>query len=376
MPSFSVDERRLLDESLQGYFGENYGFEQWLKLARGPGPGYGEDVWRTYAELGWLGVGLPESCGGSAGGMTEIGIVMAAAGRSMALEPLLGTIVLGAYAIESCATPQQRDGLLSPVASGEAVLAFLHLEPGAGFDRSRVKTLARKDGAGFVLDGAKSFVVGAHAADRLIVSARIGSAAGPVALFIVPTALPGVHRNAAPALDGRPGATVRLDGVRVSANALLGDGGTDRLDTIDRILDRGALAVCAEACGAMAELTQITIDYLKVREQFGQALAKFQVLQHRLVDMSVAVEEARAVVHAALQAIDDDAPDARRAIWIAKAKTGRSARYVGTQAIQLHGGMGMTDELSVGHYYKRLSMCEAMFGDVDWYLERIAGVAA
>ena len=145
---------------------------------------------------------------------------------------------------------------------------------------------------------------------------------------------------------------------------------------IDRLIDRGAIAVCAEACGAMAAVTQATVEYLKTRQQFGQPLSKFQVLQHRLVDMSVSGEEARAVVHAALQALDDNAPGAQRAVWAAKVQTARSARFVGGQAIQLHGGMGMTDELAIGHYYKRLTLCETLFGDGEWYLKQIGAAAA
>lgn len=371
MASFSEDERRLLDQSLQDYFREAYDFEQWRKRARGSALGYGEDAWTKYAELGWLGVSLAESSGGAGGGMTEAGIVMAAAGRHLALEPLLGTIILGAAAIELAANAKQRMILLPPIAAGQSVLAFCHYEPGAGFSRTQVRTLARRVGGGYVLDGEKGFALGAHAADRLIVSARIGSTAGPVGLFVVARDLDGIQRNVAPAVDGRLGAAIRLSGVRVAESDRLGDSDADQLSVIDRVLDRGAIAVCAEACGAMAALTEITVDYLKVREQFGQPLAKFQVLQHRLVDMSVAAEEARAVVHAALQALDDDMGTARRAVWVAKVKTGRSARFVGTQGIQLHGGMGMTDELSVGHFYKRLTMCESLFGDADWYLGKL-----
>ena len=164
--------------------------------------------------------------------------------------------------------------------------------------------------------------------------------------------------------------------MKVAADARLGDGDEDMLGVIDRLIDRGAIAVCAEACGAMAAVTQATVEYLKTRQQFGQPLSKFQVLQHRLVDMSVSGEEARAVVHAALQALDDNAPSAQRAVWAAKVQTARSARFVGSQAIQLHGGMGMTDELAIGHYYKRLTLCETLFGDSEWYLKQIGAAAA
>jgi alkylation response protein AidB-like acyl-CoA dehydrogenase len=387
MPSLSSEERQLLDDSLQSFLIANYGFERWRKLARAPETeGFGRAEWAKFAELGWLGVAMPEEAGGAGGGMTELGIVMAGAGRNLVLEPLLGTIVLGAAAIEMAGSAAQRETLLPPIAAGETLMAFCHAEPGGGYARNHVRAIARRDGGGYVIDGEKSFALGAHAADTLVVSARIGADnrpnGGPVGLFLLPRTAPGVRLAVAPALDGRLGAAVHLSGVKVGATAKLGDGDEDQLGVIDRLLDRGAIAVCAEACGAMAAVTQATVDYLKTRQQFGQPLAKFQVLQHRLVDMSVAGEEARAVVHAALQALDDEkergtgAPAAQRAVWIAKVQTARSARFVGGQAIQLHGGMGMTDELAIGHYYKRLTLCETLFGDGEWYLKQLGATAA
>jgi alkylation response protein AidB-like acyl-CoA dehydrogenase len=377
MPSFSAEERQLLDDSLQGFLSENYSFERWKKLARGPEmEGFGRAEWARYAELGWLGVALPEAAGGAGGGMTELGIVMAAVGRHIVLEPLLGTIVLAAGAIEQAGTTAQRDRMLPQIAAGKHLLAFCHAEPGAGYARDYVRAVARTDGSGFLIDGEKTFALGAHAADTLVVSARMGSDKGPVCLFLVPRTASGVRMNVAPALDRRLGATVSLTGAKVVADAKLGDGHVDMLGTIDRLIDRGAIAVCAEACGAMAAVTQATVEYLKTRRQFGQPLSKFQVLQHRLVDMSVSGEEARAIVHAALQALDDNAPGAQQAVWAAKVQTARSARFVGGQAIQLHGGMGMTDELAIGHYYKRLTLCETLFGDGEWYLKRIGAAAA
>jgi alkylation response protein AidB-like acyl-CoA dehydrogenase len=377
MPSFSAEERRLLDDTLQGFLAENYSFERWRKLARGPEmEGFGRAEWAKYAELGWLGVALPESAGGAGGGMTELGIVMAGAGRNIVLEPLLGTVVLGAGTVELAGTPAQREALLPRIAAGKHLMAFCHTEPGAGYARDYVLAVARPDGNGFLIDGEKTFALGAHAADTLVVSARIGSEKGPVSMFLVPRSANGVRLNVAPALDGRLGATVSLAGAKVAADARLGNGEHDMLGVIDRLIDRGAIAVCAEACGAMAAVTQATVDYLKTRQQFGQPLSKFQVLQHRLVDMSVSGEEARAVVHAALQALDDNAPGAQRAVWAAKVQTARSARFVGGQAIQLHGGMGMTDELAIGHYYKRLTLCETLFGDGEWYLKQIGAAAA
>lgn len=372
MPSFSSEERQLLNDSLTELLTDKYPFEHWKKLARSAGgEGFGRAEWKQYAEMGWLGIAIPEAVGGSGGGMTELGIVMAAGGRFVVLEPLLATIVLGAGAIEKAGNAAQQK-LLTSVAEGKTMLAFCHTEPGAGYARNYVRAVAKKDGAGYILNGEKGFALHAPAADTLVVSARLGSETGPVRLFLVPRTTAGVALKPAPALDGRPGAAVSLAGVKLGADAKLGDGEADQLAIIDDVIDRGVVASCAEAVGAMASVTQQTVEYLKTRQQFGQSLSKFQVLQHRLVDMSVSTEEARAIVHAALQALDDGDPQAKRAVAMAKVKTAQSARFVGAQGIQLHGGMGMTDELAIGHYYKRLTMCETLFGDAEWYLKRIA----
>lgn len=371
MPSLSSEERQQLHDSLLELLADKYSFEHWKKVVRAPGgEGFGRAEWKEFADMGWLGIALPEEAGGSAGGMTELGIVMAAAGRYILPEPFLGTVVLGASAIEKAGNARQREAL-AEVATGKLILAFCHTEPGAGYARDWVKTVAARDGAGYALTGEKGFALGAHAADKLIVSARIGSETGPVGLFVIPRATSGVSLIQAPALDGRPGAAVKLAGVKLGAEARLGDSDRDQLAVIDEVIDRGVIAACAEAVGAMAMVTDTTVEYLKTRQQFGQPLSKFQVLQHRLVDMSVYTEEARAIVHAALQALDDKAKDAQRLVWMAKVKTAQCARFVGGQGIQLHGGMGMTDELSIGHYYKRLTMCETLFGDGEWYLKAL-----
>ena len=372
MSAFSSDERQLLHESVTEYFSANYPFEKFCELTDRQHPeGFSRDAWKEYANLGWLGVALPEAAGGSAGGMTELAIVMAAAGGALALEPFVPTLVLGAGAIELAGTPAQQQ-LLSQVAEGECLLAFCHTEPDAGYARDYVNAIAIETGEGYTLNGEKSFALGAHAADTLIVSARMGSATGPVGLFLVPRESAGVGLTPAPTLDERRGAAVRLTDVRVASTARLGEDDADRLDIVDQVLDRAALAVCAEAAGAMASATEQTVEYTKTRQQFGQSLSKFQVLQHRMVDMSVAAEGARAATHAALRAFDEGSPDAQTKAWRAKVETARAARFVGGQGIQLHGGMGMTDELAIGHYYKRLTLCETLHGDADWYLGQLA----
>jgi len=371
MSAFTSEERQLLDDSLQDYIRSKYTFEHFRELtAADEVDGFGRAEWSEYAELGWLGTSLPESADGAGGGLTELCIVMAACGRGLLLEPFLSTIVMGAGAIEKVGTGEQQK-ILSEVAVGKRLLAFAHVEPDAGYARDYVRTVARPEGEGFVLDGEKGFTLHAQSADTLIVSARVGGDAGPVALFLVPANAEGVHFRPGPAFDGRRGAEISLSGVKVGGDAKLGASDADQTEVISGLIDRGVIAASAEAVGAMTTVAEMTLEYLKSREQFGQPLAKFQVLQHRIVEMNLACEEARVLVHAALEAVDTGSPVAQRMVWNAKVQTAKSARLVGGQAIQLHGGMGMTDELAIGHYYKRLTMCETMYGDGDWYLSQI-----
>ena len=375
MPSFSTEERQLLQESLESYFSSQYPFDHFRSLSDPQHPdGFDREAWSQYGQLGWLAVALPESAGGSSGGLTELGIVMAAAGSALALEPWLETVVLGAAAVELAGTTEQH-GLLSEVGAGVQTLAFCHAEPDSGYARNYVTTVAAADGADFLLDGQKSFALHAQAADSLVVSARLGDLEGPVALFVVPRTAPGVALTPAASLDARRGAAVAFNSVRVPANSRLGNGDADQSEVIDAVLDRGVIALCAEATGAMFTVAEQTVEYLKTREQFGQPLSKFQVLQHRLVDMHVSCEEARAATHGALRAMDEGDPASQAKVWRAKVQTARSARFVGGQAIQLHGGMGMTDELAIGHYYKRLTMCETRLGDAEWYLRQLCTAA-
>ncbi len=372
MSGLTSEERELFDRSLNDCFERGSGFAERLAKAR-DAAGDVREPWAEYARLGWLGIAMTEEDGGAGGGQTELGILMAAAGRHLLAEPFLANLVLGAGVIELAGGQAQRT-MLGEIVAGERFVAFCHLEEDGGFDRSFIETTAVAEGSGWHLTGRKTFAPGAHVADTLIVSARIG-ATGLVALFAVPRGTPGVNLIAAPALDGRYGAAITLDGVEVGSDALLGNEAGDHAGIIDAVLDRGVAAVCAEACGAMAAVTQMTGDYLKTRVQFGRPLSSFQVLQHRLVDMNIAAEEARAVTHAALAALDAGSDDAQALVWAAKVQVARSARHVGADGIQLHGGMGMTDELEIGHYYKRLTMCQTMFGDADWYLERLAAVS-
>lgn len=376
MTAFSAEERQLLNDSVNEYLADRYGPARAVALARAEGPdGFGREEWADYARLGWLGLTASEEAGGAGGGLTEAGILFAAAGRHLVQEPLLPTLILGAGALARLGT-QEQAAMIEEIAAGTRLMAFLHAEPDGGYARDHVQAAARRDGGGFVLNGAKGFALGAHAADTLLVSARIGGADGPVGLFLVPGDAAGVARVTAPALDGRRGATASFENVALGAGSLLGGSEDDRLADIEALLDQATLAICADSLGAMVAAAEITTEYLKTREQFGQKLSSFQVVQHRLADLHILCEETRAMVHAALTAADEGRPDAAHAIWRAKVQSARAARYVGAQGIQLHGGMGMTDGMAAGHYYKRLSMNQAMFGDAEWHLARLEAVEA
>jgi len=368
------DEQRLLRESLERLTAEHYDFAARQRHAREPG-GFSEEMWRRYAELGLLALPFAERDGGIGGGPVETMIVMEAFGRALALEPYLATVVLGGGFVRLGGSAAIRAALVPAIASGELKLAFAHAERQARYDLADVATAARRDGAGFVLDGAKSLVLHGDAADKLVVSARLAGAQRDrdgIGLFLVDGGQGGVTRRGFPTVDGLRAAEVTLAGVRVAADAVIGEAG-DGFGLIERVVDTAIAALAAEAVGAMAAMHALTVDYLKTRKQFGVPIGNFQVLQHRAADMLIALEEARSLaLLAAMTAEEPDAIERRKALAAAKVQIGRSGRIVGQGAIQLHGGMGMTMETSVGHYFKRVTMIDTLFGDADHHLAALA----
>ena len=368
------DEQRLLRESLERLTAEHYDFAARQRHAREPG-GFSEEMWRRYAELGLLALPFAERDGGIGGGPVETMIVMEAFGRALALEPYLATVVLGGGFVRLGGSAAIRAALVPAIASGELKLAFAHAERQARYDLADVATAARRDGAGFVLDGAKSLVLHGDAADKLVVSARLAGAQRDrdgIGLFLVDAGQDGVTRRGFPTVDGLRAAEVTLAGVRVAADAVIGEAG-DGFGLIERVVDTAIAALAAEAVGAMAAMHALTVDYLKTRKQFGVPIGNFQVLQHRAADMLIALEEARSLaLLAAMTAEEPDAIERRKALAAAKVQIGRSGRIVGHGAIQLHGGMGMTMEHPVGHYFKRVTMIDTLFGDADHHLAALA----
>lgn len=368
------EEQQLLKDSVERFVREEYEFEKRRKLAKSD-EGFSRDHWRKMAELGWLGAGLPEEFGGIGGGAVERMIVMEQIGRGLVLEPYFATVVLGAGLLLEAGSAEQKQALLPRLAAGELMLAFAHAERQARFDLEDVATKAEKSGAAWRLTGEKAVVLHAAAADKLIVSARTSGSRRDqdgISLFVVDKAAKGLSRRDYPTVDGLRASELALDGVE--AEAALGEIGK-ALPVIERVVDQAVAALCAEAVGAMQVLHDVTNEYLKTRVQFGRPIGQFQVLQHRMVDMFMEVEQSRSMMLlATLRLADEDARERARAASAAKVQIGRSGRFVGQQAVQLHGGMGMTDELNVGHYFKRLTMIDMSFGNVDWSLKRFAAL--
>jgi pimeloyl-CoA dehydrogenase small subunit len=368
------EEQSLLRESIGRLLADRYDFEARKHFAQEPG-GFSEELWRQYAELGLLALPFAESDGGIGGGPIETMIVMEAFGRALTLEPYLASVVLGGGFLRLGANAAMQAALIPRIASGELRLAFAHTERQARYDLADVLMMARKDGSSFVLNGAKSLVLNGDAADKLVVSARLSGAQrdhNGIALFLLDADADGVTRRGYPTVDGLRAAEVTLSNVRVAADALIGEIGQG-LALIERVVDTAIAALAAEAVGAMTVMHELTVDYLKTRKQFGVPIGNFQVLQHRAADMLIAAEEARSLaLLASMMAEDPNPVERRKAIAATKVQIGRSGRIVGQGAIQLHGGIGMTMEHRVGHYFKRVTMIDTLFGDADYHLAALA----
>ena len=369
-----TEEQHLLKDSLEKFLAKSYSFETRRAIIANK-EGMSPLAWEGFASMGLLGLPIPPEHDGFGGSAVDTMIVMEAFGRHLVVEPYLPTIVLGASAIVLGGTEEQRKVLLPRVASGNFKLAFAHGEPTSRYSPTRVQTTARMEAGQWVINGRKSVVLHGAVADLLIVSARTSGAvddAHGIALFFVKPAEAGVSGREYPTYDGMRAAEVDFQNVHINAESLIGV--LDQAQPlIELVIERGIAALCAEAVGCMAALNEATLEYLKTRQQFGVPIGKFQVLQHRMVDMLIQYEQAKSM--ACLAAVKVDSPNAlerKRAVSAAKELIGRAGRFVGQQAIQLHGGMGVTDELKVGHYFKRLTAIDTMFGDSDHHLGRFA----
>ena len=332
--------------------------------------GFSRPLWREMAQLGWLGIVLPEAYGGSGLGHTDLMVVLEEMGRVLAPEPVLSTVLLGAGCLLLGGSEAQRVAHLPAVAAGERLLALAHQEAGSRYDAARVTTTAERTGAGYRLRGEKTHVLDGHVADWLVVSAR--AAGGGLSLFLVPRGATGLGVVRQSRVDGRGSAVVRLDDVRVEADALVGAEGQGG-PVLERVLDRATIALTAEMLGAMSAAFEMTLDYLKTRKQFGVPIGSFQALKHRAARCFVEIELARSVVLAAHHAVDEGRDDAAVARFasVAKARSADALLLIGNEGVQMHGGIGMTDEHDIGSFLKRARGAEVTFGDAAWHRDRI-----
>ncbi|MEO8804485.1 MAG: acyl-CoA dehydrogenase family protein [Burkholderiaceae bacterium] len=363
------DEQQMLRDAASRYVREQCGFEARRHAAATAG--WSAERWAQYADMGWLALGVPEEFGGLGCGFVETAIVAEELGRGLVLEPFVACTVLATRLIEradASAFQTRRTALLEGLAAGTVQISLAHSEAASRFQLDSVAVDARREGEGWVLTGTKMMVPAGGAADHFIVSAKVADApSGGIGLWLVPRAAVVLH--AYPLIDGTRAADITLQSVFVPADALLSAPGS-ALPVLEEALDRAALAQVAEALGCMEAVLEMTSEYLKTRHQFGQPIGKFQALQHRMAEMFVEVQETRSILYRGIAHLEGGAAARRQAVSAAKVVLGTAGRFVGGQGIQLHGGIGVTDEYQIGHYYKRLLVLEKLYGDSEWHLGR------
>jgi alkylation response protein AidB-like acyl-CoA dehydrogenase len=373
-----TEEQQMLGDSLARFIEREYGFEK-RRAIRASDEGFSRDVWAAFADMGLLGLPFDEAHGGFGGTPVDTLLVMQALGKGLVLEPYWATVVMAGSAIRLGGSDAQKHALLPAIAGGERIFAWAHGEPQSRYNLAHVETSARSEGRGHVINGAKSVVMHGAQADTLIVSARTSGGVAEstgISLFIIDRKAAGVTVRDYRTIDGLRAADITLTDVQAGEAALLGakDGAHG---LIGHVCDLGLAALCAEGVGLMEALNAATLDYLKTRQQFGQPIGRFQALQHRAVDMMIHAEQSKSLAYlAAMRASGEDAAERSRTAAAAKAYIGRAARRVAEEAIQLHGGMGVTDELAASHYAKRLVMLDFMLGDADHHLARFAAASA
>jgi len=364
------EEQRLLADSVGRWLDTDYRFEDFRRFAADPK--LARTNWTRMAELGLLSVNIAEADGGLGGGPIETLLVMQALGRALVVDPYVGTAVIAVALINAEPPGARRRELLEQMGAGACRISLAALEPEGRYDLARVQTVATACAGGFALSGKKAVVLHGDSADRLIVSARTAGAAAErrgISLFLIDAHAAGITIRGFPTIDGQRAAEIEFDDVRVGSDALLAHL-HDGIDALEWAVDRGIAALCAEAVGAMEKLLELTAEHLRARKQFGQPIGRFQGLQHRIADMAIALEQARSMALLAAAKIDDPNPvERRQAISAAKVMIGRCGRLVGQQAVQLHGGMGMTDEMPIGYFFKRLTAIDMSWGNVEHHVE-------
>jgi pimeloyl-CoA dehydrogenase small subunit len=366
-----TEEQSMLRDTVASYLADHYSFDQRREMLAKE-PHWSPAIWKAFAEeLGILGAPFSEELGGLGGGPVENMIVMQEMGKALVVEPYLSTVVIGGGFLKHSGHPNA-EALIAQIIAGEAIFAFAYAEPQGRYNLADLKTTAAKDGGGWVLNGMKAVVIAAPYATHLIVTARTDGGqrdAQGISVFLVEKTAPGVTTRDYPTVDGFRASEVILENVKVGADALIGPEG-HALPLIEKVVDEAIAATCAEACGVLGKLHEGTLEYTRQRKQFGQPISAFQVLQHRMVDMFIQVEQAVSMTYMATIKMGDADHERSKAAAAAKVQIGKACKFVGQNAIQLHGGMGMTDEMAIGHYFKRATMIESAFGSTDHHLAR------
>ena len=372
---FSYNEiQEMLDDSVGKFIANDYDFETRQKYAASE-KGYSQDVWQTFAELGWTSVPFSEEDGGFGGGPADLMVLMLRFGKGLVVEPYLANIILAGGVLRRAASAEQKAQWLHPIIAGERQAALAYAEPQSRYELADVKTTAVANGDGWIISGSKAVVFNGGNAELLVISARTSGAQSDedgITLFAVPADSEGISVRAYPTVDGQQAAEIRFDKVAVGSDALLGEPGHG-FAALDATIDEATLAVSAEAVGIMQIMTEKTIEYSKDRMQFGVPIGSFQALQHRMVEMFTECEQSYSLLlWATMRAAQGDA-DAKRAISSIKYQVGTAGRKVGQEAVQIHGGMGVSWEVDIAHYFKRLTIIDQILGNADWHLDRLAG---
>ena len=369
------DEQSLIQGQVEQFIQRDYDWETRQSFITSD-LGFSADNWKTFAELGWLGISLSEESGGFGGTAIDTMILMEEFGKGLVLEPFLETVVMSAGLIDRAGSPEQKKDILSEVVEGRMQLALAYAEPQSRFNLSDVMTEAKKEGENFVLNGLKYVVMNGRNAHQIIVSARTSGEQRDekgISLFLVDAESSGLSLRDYQTVDNRRASEITLESVAVPSSSLIGEL-NQGLKVLESSIDSSILAISAEAVGAMEVLYKTTVEYTKTREQFGTPIGKFQVLQHRMVDMFMEYEQCKSLLYMATMKHDESSSDAKKAISGLKYQVGNASKFIGQQAVQLHGGMGVTDELNVGHYFKRLTTIGTIFGNSDHHLKRYTDI--
>jgi pimeloyl-CoA dehydrogenase small subunit len=371
-----TEEQTMIRDSLSRLIREKYDFDTRRSVVEGES-GWRPDFWAQLAELGLLMAPFSEDDGGLGGGAIDAMVVMEEFGKGLVVEPYIPTVVCAGGFLKHGGSAAQKEEHLAGIMGGESVWAFAYAEPRGRYNLADLETTAKADGSGYILNGHKAVVIGAPWASKLIVSARTSGDRrdrGGISLFIVDKDAAGVTTRDYPTVDGRRASEVYFENVSLGADALIGDA-DGALPLIEQVVDEATAAVCAEAVGAMGVAHSQTVEYSRQRKQFGTAIGKFQVLQHRMVDMFMEHEQSKSLMFMAAMRMDEGyGPEAQKAISAFKVQIGKSGKFVGQNAVQLHGGMGMTEELNIGHYFKRLTIIDTLFGNADFHLKRFGAL--